>query len=240
MSRDALGSSETRERYFSQDDFCLGRLTECQFRRSLEIVPRPEPREGGTDAIEYAVCRRVLLLVGEFHGPKVICHEVIRGGLEDRIEILVGGREFALADVDVGAAQMGQQIIGIDLERLVVKTHGPVRIAPGRSISPFTWRISAERGLSAIASSISRSASAGFVPVRNRASWTFGFAAPGIQPDRIAQQCFGLVPITHTGCRGAEGGADLAFESGVPIARLDQIEDVREFFLTKQSISENR
>ena len=71
-----------------------------------------------------------MLLFVEFQRTKEICHEIIWSGFKDWIEILVRRFEIALRDVDVGAAQMGLQVFGIDLERLVEKTHGPVEIAP--------------------------------------------------------------------------------------------------------------
>jgi hypothetical protein len=67
--------------------------------------------------------------------------------------------------------------------------------------------------------------------------WSYG---AGIQLDRLTQQRFRLVPIAHTRSGGAKGSPDLAFEDRVPIPRLDQIQEVREFVLTQQGICQHR
>jgi hypothetical protein len=109
-----------------------------------------------------------------------------------------------------------------------------------RSISPLNWRIFAERGFAAIASSISLSAFRRFRPAQQLREPDPWLCRARIQPDRIAQHRSGLVPIAHTGCRGTKRRPDLAFESGVPITRFDHIENVGEFFLSKQGLRKNR
>src|SRR6516162_6803201 len=116
---------------FAQDALGLCKLSKRQFRRSLEIIPGPESREGAANAIEYSICRGVLLLLGELKRAQRVCPEIIWSGFENRIEILVRCLEIAPTDVDVGAAQMSLKIFGIDLERLIEKRHGCVLVAPG-------------------------------------------------------------------------------------------------------------
>ena len=58
-----------------------------------------------------------------------------------------------------------------------------------------------------------------------------------IQAHRVAQHRCGRVLIAQTGRGGAERGP--AFESGVSITRVDQIQDVGKFVLAKQGIGEN-
>jgi hypothetical protein len=81
---------------------------------------------------------------------------------------------------------MSQLIAGLDLERLVEKMHRRVGVAMGPRISPLTRRNSADWGLAAIASLITRSAASRFDPFRNRASWMPGSTALG--SNRIASR----------------------------------------------------
>jgi hypothetical protein len=61
-----------------------------------------------------------------------------------------------------------------------------------------------------------------------------------IEPDRVAQQRFGLFPIAHAGSGGAQRCPNLAFESRFAIARLHQLEEIGKFILTQQGVCQNR
>ena len=80
-------------------------MSQLEFRRSLRIVTLPKPGEATADAIEYAIGFGVLLLPNKLHAPQIICHEMVRRSLEDRIEILISRLVLSQRNVDIGPAQ---------------------------------------------------------------------------------------------------------------------------------------
>ena len=97
-----------------EDDFRLRELPKGEFCCPLEIVAGRKAGEAGADAVAYAIGLGILLLFCEFHAAKVIGQEMVRIDFEDRIQILICGRELVLFDVDLGAAQPSPRIPGVE------------------------------------------------------------------------------------------------------------------------------
>ena len=113
---------------FAQDIFRGAKLSESKFCCSLHIISIGEGREGAGDASEYLIRRGVVLSLDVLQAAQIVGHEVLRAGLQDRIEILIRSREFTSRYIDVGATETSQLIIGIDFERFAEKPHRPVCI----------------------------------------------------------------------------------------------------------------
>ena len=215
-------------------------MPEGQFRRALQIIACPEYREGRADAIEYAICRGVILLFGELQAPQVICHEIVGRGLEDGIEILVGRLVFAERDVDVGTAQMRQQVFRINFQRLVEQANGAVLVTSApQHLSLYLksfgrpW-ICGDRFIDKLGGLL------GFRPRQQARELDFRADGAGIELDRFAKQILSLIAIAQPGFRGTERRSDLALERRSAVARLDQVQEIREFLLTQQRVRQRR
>ncbi len=132
-------------------------------------------------------------------------------------------REIALHYVDVGAAQSSQQIFGVDLERLVEKTHGCVRVAP----RPQHLALDVEHfGRLPVGGNRLVDHFVGIRPVQKLGGLNPWFHGIRIQPDCITQHLFGLVAAAQPGRGHTERRPDVAFEDRIPIAWFDHIDDI--------------
>ncbi len=135
---------------------------------------------------------------------------------------------------------MRQQVFGINFQRLVEQANGAVLVtsaAPHLSLYLKRFgrpRIGGDRFVDKLVGLI------GFRSRQQACKLNFGADGGGIELDGFAKQIFGLVPIAQPGFRGTERRSDLALERRSAIARLDQVQEIRKFLLTQQSVHQHR